>query len=368
MRASVDIYRERAQQNMLATSTRAALALAALLLLSVYVLPLWRIDLDAPQYPEGLGMYIEVDAIRGAAPGNLESINGLNHYIGMKPIHPESIPELRIMPWIFGGLIVLGLAAAAYGRRWALYAWVGLFVLLAAAGLVDFYLWGYDYGHNLDHERAIIKVPGMTYQPPLIGMKRMLNITALSIPASGGVLTLVSLVIGLSAAWCEWSRRGRLRMSARPVAVGMVAAALVSGCAVEPRPIAYGEEACHHCMMTIADVRFGAEVVSEKGKVLVFDSIECLGAYLDESEDEHASIWVTDMINPGTLIPAASAFYAESEAIRSPMGGRIAAFASEADRDRTLDEGGRALTWSEVRELSRMPGHTEIEGVRVILP
>ena len=62
-----------------------------------------------------------------------------------------------------------------------LLVWIILFVLFAIAGLVDFYLWGYDYGHNLSDDAAI-KVPGMTYQPPLIGTKQLLNITASSWP------------------------------------------------------------------------------------------------------------------------------------------------------------------------------------------
>lgn len=343
MRASEETYKERERRGRMSTRSRIVLALASLLLLSVYFLPIWKIDLNAPQYPEGLGMYIEVNTVRGAQEGNLESINGLNHYIGMKEIHPDSIPELKIMPWLFGALIVLGLGAAAYGRRWGLYAWTGLFVALAIAGMVDFYMWEYDYGHNLDQERAIIKVPGMTYQPPLIGSKQMLNITAVSLPAAGGILAFISLFAGMTLSVLEF----RTRKAA--VSAGLLL--LVAGCSTGPRPIAYGEDVCTHCKMTITDARFGTEAVTEHGKVLAFDSIECLGAHLASAETEFVSLWVTDMLDR-ELIPAQDAFYAQGEMIQSPMGKNLGAFATAEARNRfRSDDGGCALDWSDVLEL-----------------
>lgn len=176
------------------------MALAALLLIGVYFVPIWSISMEAPQYPEGLGMNITVDNIVGKEKNDLNNINGLNHYIGMKEIQPDSIPELKIMPFIFGFLIISGLIIAFTGRRkWILY-WLGLFALLAIAGLADFYIWGYDYGHNLN-PNAPIKVPGMTYQPPLIGSKQLLNIDATSLPHIGFYLSLLSMSIAGLVWW-----------------------------------------------------------------------------------------------------------------------------------------------------------------------
>ena len=173
-------------------ASRLIVLVAALAMVTLYFLPLWKIDLQAPQYPEGIGLLIKIDTIEGVGPHDLKNINGLNHYIGMKEIVPDAIPELTYMPFILGVLIVWGLLAAATGRRWVLYTWLGALVIAAVAGLVDFYLWGYDYGHNLDVERAIIKIPGMTYQPPLIGTKNLLNFTATSLPAIGGWIAIVA--------------------------------------------------------------------------------------------------------------------------------------------------------------------------------
>ena len=97
--------------------TRILVALAALSMAVVYVQPLWHIGLQAPQYPEGLGLFIAVNKIVGEKKQDLDSINGLNHYIGMKVIRPDDIPELQYMPKIVAGLIGLGLLTAALGRR-----------------------------------------------------------------------------------------------------------------------------------------------------------------------------------------------------------------------------------------------------------
>jgi len=184
------------------------LVVAAALMATVYVLPLWRVRLIAPQYPEGLGMLIRVNGVDGIKPNDLNSINNLNHYIGMKEIVPESIPELKYMPWILSALIAGGLLVAALGKRLPLYVFGGALGLLLVAGLYDYWRWGHDYGHNLDMSVAIIKIPGMTYQPPLIGSKKLLNFYATSWPASGGIA--LTLAAGLVAAAAFDSRRRRL--------------------------------------------------------------------------------------------------------------------------------------------------------------
>ena len=93
--------------------SRLLFATAAVLVLGSFVFPLWRIELLAPQYPEGLGMLIKINTVTGIKPNDLANINGLNHYIGMKAIQPDAIPELRVMPWIVAGLAALGLLGAA---------------------------------------------------------------------------------------------------------------------------------------------------------------------------------------------------------------------------------------------------------------
>ncbi len=174
-------------------------ALGAVMLLAVYVVPMWRISLLAPQYPEGLGMEIGVHSVTGVEEHDLQNINELNHYIGMKVIDPAAIPVLRVMPWVVAVLIAIGLAAAASGRLALLYGWMAAFAGSAVVGMAVFWWWEYDFGHHLDLQHAIIKIPGMTYQPPLIGSKQLLNFTAVSMPDWGAWFAGTAFLLGVTA-------------------------------------------------------------------------------------------------------------------------------------------------------------------------
>ena len=239
---------------MLSRTGRWLFGIAAVLLVGLYFVPLWSVTLSAPQYPEGLGMRIWLDAITGVKENDLNSINNLNHYIGMKRIEPDSIPELRFMSVIVGVLVAAAMMVCLSGRRVLAKVWLGAFVVLAVAGLVDFYRWGYDYGHDLDQENAIIKVPGMTYQPPLIGSKKLLNFTATSLPAAGTLLATLAMGLGVAALFVSRSassrdarRRPRGHASAQPaVAVPFMIAMVVSSCAATGGT-GKTTEACGNC-------------------------------------------------------------------------------------------------------------------------
>ena len=175
---------------------RALIIFASILLIGVFFFPIWRIDLNAPQYPEGIGLRIWVNKITGANDFDLQNINKLNHYIGMKKIIPEAIPELKIMPFLIGFLILFGLVAAFLKKKSLVMVWISTIVMMMIIGLYDFYIWGYDYGHDLNPE-APIKIPGMVYQPPLIGSKQLLNMNSVSLPDIGAYLIGISLLIGV---------------------------------------------------------------------------------------------------------------------------------------------------------------------------
>ncbi|MEO8579595.1 MAG: hypothetical protein ABI469_05055 [Gemmatimonadales bacterium] len=186
---------------------RILVLVASVLMLGLFLFPLWNVRLTAPQYPEGLGMNIRINTVEGATENDLNNINNLNHYIGMKRIEPDAIPELRIMPWIVVGIILTGVATAAFARRQVLYVWTAGFIAIALIGLIDFWKWEYDYGHNLDNEHAILKIPGMTYQPPLIGAKQLLNFRATSWPSLGGILAGVAIALAVAAVVLAWRER-----------------------------------------------------------------------------------------------------------------------------------------------------------------
>jgi copper chaperone NosL len=176
--------------------------LAAACLAMLFLFPMWQIILLAPQYPDGVTMHIWINKLGGDSPGTLQNVNILNHYVGMQKIEPDSIPELQYFPKIIIGMIVLAVAAAIADKRWAYLGWAILFVLLAAAGLYDFYLWEYDYGHNLS-DNAPIKIPGASFQPPLFGTKEIINFTAKSYPHTGGYFAGLSGVFALVAWWIK---------------------------------------------------------------------------------------------------------------------------------------------------------------------
>lgn len=179
--------------------SRIIVVIISLAMIASYFLPLWDISLEAPQYPEGLGMKIWLTTITG----DLNTINGLNHYIGMKEIHTDSIKELIYMPFILGAIIVLGILTGLTGSKKILIFWVTIFSVSGIAGGVDFYIWEYDYGHNLD-PNAAIKIPGMSYQPPLIGSKELLNFIAHSYPDFGGYIVIAAGLIAIAVCIYEW--------------------------------------------------------------------------------------------------------------------------------------------------------------------
>ncbi len=174
------------------TSSRILIILSGLFLLTLFVYPMWRITLLAPQYPDGVHMYIYINKIGGKTPGTLQNVNILNHYIGMKPIEPDAIPELKYFPTIV--LIFTGLAILVGMINWKPFylIWLLLFVIALALAFYDFYLWEYDYGHNLD-PHAPMKFDDTSFQPPLFGTKNLLNFIAKSYPHIGGYFIILSL-------------------------------------------------------------------------------------------------------------------------------------------------------------------------------
>ncbi len=171
------------QVQKIGTSSKLLLVLASLFLVTSLFVPIWRIELDAPQYPEGLVLQIFSNKLGG----NVEIINGLNHYIGMKTLHADDFLEFTILPYLISCFALLTLVAAFVARKkFALITFL-CFVLFGIVAMVDFWRWEYNYGHNLDPNAAII-VPGMAYQPPLIGFKQLLNFGAFSVPDIGGWL------------------------------------------------------------------------------------------------------------------------------------------------------------------------------------
>lgn len=190
---------------MLNWMTRALLGLCGIALIVVLFVPMWRIDLDAPQYPEGLNLLIYANRLGG----NVDIINGLNHYIGMKTLHTEDFFEFTLLPYLILFFSISFLTVAAIGKRiWMNVAFV-LFVAFGVIAIADFWKWEYNYGHNLNPEAAII-VPGMSYQPPLIGFKQLLNFGAYSVPDVGGWIFVGVGLLLLLLVFLGWRQAKKL--------------------------------------------------------------------------------------------------------------------------------------------------------------
>lgn len=179
----------------------------SLLLLGLFIFPMWNIRLGAPQYPEPLGIDIYVNGLQDENEFDLQNIDGLNHYIGMKTLpKQEDMWEFSVFPKVVLAMSVLGVLFGILGLmgkvsyHWFL-VWFILMSILAGLGIYDFNLWLVDYGSDLD-PNAIMKLLNpdgtpMKYNPPLIGHKKLLNFDAYSYPRLGGILLGMGMVFTL---------------------------------------------------------------------------------------------------------------------------------------------------------------------------
>ena len=165
----------------MSAKARMITVVCGLALIVVLFVPLWQIELAAPQYPEGLVLKMYPDKLGG----NVEVINGLNHYIGMKTLHANNFIEFTVLPYIIGFFAAFCFLVALINRKKWLNILFICFVAFGIIAMIDFYRWNFNYGHDLD-PNAPIQVPGMSYQPPIIGYKQLLNFGAYSIPDIGG--------------------------------------------------------------------------------------------------------------------------------------------------------------------------------------
>lgn len=112
-----------------------------------------------------------------------------------------------------------------------------------------------------------------------------------------------------------------------------------SACTQSPEPINYGKDACAHCKMTIVDNRFGAELVTAKGKIYKFDDIICLRHFEKEHpEQKENRIFVSDYRKEHRpMLEGKDVIFLRHGFFRSPMNGQYAAFASREEAQALAD-------------------------------
>ena len=340
------------KKNRISITARIILFASGLALIAVLFVPMWRIELNAPQYPEGLKLLIFANKLGG----NVDIINGLNHYIGMKTLHTGDFIEFTLLPYFICFFVAAFMLTGILGKRKWLNLLFILFVCFGVIAMIDFWRWEYNYGHNLNPEAAII-VPGMAYQPPLIGFKQLLNFGAYSVPDMGGWIFVGAGGMVLMLVIFEW-RSVRKKLKRTSSIVKTVAALLcllmLNSCIAGPEPLKIGKDDCSFCKMTISDNRFGAEIITRKGKVYKFDDSHCLLSFMQANtveKKDRASVYFTDFTGEHHLIRSDKALLFRSDLFRSPMNGNIAAFSNEDSMKKMAQQyTGAVVSWDQLNQ------------------
>jgi copper chaperone NosL len=339
--------------NKMSVFSRITIGIASLALTATYFLPVWFIFLLAPQYPEGLTINICLNKITG----QVDIINGLNHYIGMKHIKAEMFPEFNYLIYVVGFFILFGLAVAISGKIKWLISYITITVLGGFAAMYDFYKWGYDYGHNLD-PKAAIQIPGLSYQPPLLGHKTLLNFDAYSYPDSGGWVIIISAILFFLVLAYELKRSRKTKKASTSLGKKLVPAVAaffivaLTACNTKPEPFVIGKDVCQDCKMTIMDAKFGGEIITKKGKLYKFDDAHCLAHFLKEGSvkaADIADILFIDYENNKTFLDVESLYFVVSTNLKSPMNSNAAAFTNKEIAGKiAAQNSGEIKTWDEL--------------------
>ena len=162
---------------------RAIVLVAVLLLIPTTFLPMWNMTMYANQYPDGLRLAIHSWKLEAGNRGiDLQEINTLNHYIGMKPLDPKDFLEFKWLPFAIGFFILFGLRTVVIGKVVGLVDLLVLFIYFGIFSLASFYYRLYVYGHYLEPTAAVKVAP---FTPPIIGHQTLANFEVYSFPGLG---------------------------------------------------------------------------------------------------------------------------------------------------------------------------------------
>lgn len=178
---------------------RVLLAAAALLLVLVFLFPLWSLTMFAPQYPDGLRLYIYAHRLDGGNGGqDIKEINVLNHYIGMRDLASEDFTEFKWIPFVVGALALLFLRALVHAHLADLMDVIVLYVYFAAFSLWSFGFKLYQYGHQLAPSAPVHVEP---FTPPMFGFRQLANFGVYSYPGPASYLFGVVALLLVAAGW-----------------------------------------------------------------------------------------------------------------------------------------------------------------------
>jgi hypothetical protein len=164
-----------------------------LLVISIF-LPWWRLTLQAPQYPKGLTVIAYVNRVGGA----VQEVDGLNHYIGMRPLNEAAEFERSIAIIGIAGLALLILAAVFVHRRWVVLLTLPA-IFLPVLFLADLQWWLANFGTNLD-PTAALSSSIEPFVPPVLGKGTIAQFSTIARPDIGMWLAIVAsglILVGL---------------------------------------------------------------------------------------------------------------------------------------------------------------------------
>jgi hypothetical protein len=152
----------------------AAVMAAGLLVATIFV-PLWKMELVAPQYPAGLKAYAygyEFADDPNSYYDDVREINGLNHYIGMKPIGTVTEMKLFIPGMLTAAVAVVLASFVSWKRRWFRALVIAGFWFIPVFFVADIQYWLYNFGHTMDEKAALTMDP---FTPKVFGTTKVLN-------------------------------------------------------------------------------------------------------------------------------------------------------------------------------------------------
>lgn len=178
---------------------RSVKVVLGLLALSGLLLPLWVVSFNAPMFGR-TWLTITIYG-SGSVEGPIQQVNIANHYVGLREIRPEEMPELQFLPSIF-----IVAAAAMLLSAWRLPLRVTALIYLALLIGLPAYLqwWLYGFGHNLTPGAAIRIEP---FVPYVIGPYQIANFKILTY-FHAGYWVLALVLLGAYLAERRWGGLG----------------------------------------------------------------------------------------------------------------------------------------------------------------
>ena len=192
-----DLFYMKAKKLSLLSSILIALA-AVLVGLSLFF-PWWQMIFFAPQYPEGLNIIVYPNKLEG----EIDIVNGLNHYIGMENFSEENFPELAYLSFLVIGLAAITLLTAILRKKSVLYGLIGLFIIGGGLGVWDLTRALRKFGTNLS-PTAPIKID--PFVPPLLGHNTVANFVTESVLGYGSYLLITAFILLMIPLWKDRTR------------------------------------------------------------------------------------------------------------------------------------------------------------------